>query len=272
MMLKQIKKSFEVGKLRGFTVYYYYFDIHETILYPDYTNTKPLKFYPYAKEALQLMTKHPMLVSILYTCSHPEEIENYLKFFKDHGIEFKYVNENPDVENTKYGDFSKKPYMNCLFDDKSGFEAEKEWRDIYYYFRELLYGEIPMRQKLMMDNSIYGAYAKVENSTEHGVMGRKGWSDHDSSFMFNGVKPYPVTISSNYPDLFPIDESIKKLVVDAVKDPRSPLKMHSEYNRYRKMFLDFIDDTKDNLDKATREKLIKEIEEALRQHKTEAEL
>lgn len=139
-MINQIKKSFRTAEEKKYEKLYYLYDIHETILYPDYTNTKPLKFYPYAKEALQLMTRHPMLVNILFTCSHPEEIITYRKFFSENDIEFHYANENPEVENTTYGDFSVKPYFNALFDDKSSFDAETEWYEIYQYFHKLMYG------------------------------------------------------------------------------------------------------------------------------------
>lgn len=137
MIIKQIKKVFESAKVRNWDKLYFFYDLHETILIPDYDNLQPLRFYPYAKEALQLMSRHPLLVNIIYTCSYPEEIERYLEFFESHDIYFKYVNDNPEVENTRLGDFSQKKYFNVLFEDKAGFDAETEWRDIYYYFAEL---------------------------------------------------------------------------------------------------------------------------------------
>lgn len=67
-----------------------------------------------------------------YTCSHSHEITEYLTFFKEHGINFKYVNENPEVPTdiNGYGCYDKNPYMNVLFEDKSGFIPEKEWKDV----------------------------------------------------------------------------------------------------------------------------------------------
>jgi len=145
-MVDQIKRAFDVAQKRNFKKLYYFFDIHETIIIPDWSNTEPLRFYPYAKEALQLITSgKPItfgdftveIVNGLFTCSHPEEIEWYQGFFKEHDIHFKYVNENPEVVNTRLGCFDKKPYMNVLFEDKAGFEAQTDWRAIYYYFAEL---------------------------------------------------------------------------------------------------------------------------------------
>lgn len=134
-MVKQIIKSFEIAKQRNWDKIYYFYDIHETILYPDYNNTEPLKFYPCAKEALQLMTRHNLLCNILYTCSHPEEVERYQGFFRENDIVFEsFINENPLVSTTKLGCFDKKPYMNALFDDKAGFDAEKDWLPIWQHF------------------------------------------------------------------------------------------------------------------------------------------
>ena len=69
----------------------------------------------------------------LYTCSHPHEIEEYLALFKKFDIDFKYVNENPEVKTEKegYGNYDKKPYMNVLFEDKAGFNPETEWQEVY---------------------------------------------------------------------------------------------------------------------------------------------
>jgi hypothetical protein len=44
-----------------------------------------------------MISKMSDVVIFLYTCSHPHEIEQYLKLFSDNNIHFKYVNENPEV-------------------------------------------------------------------------------------------------------------------------------------------------------------------------------
>ncbi|MOA37506.1 hypothetical protein D3C78_1591030 [compost metagenome] len=68
---------------------------------------------------------------ILYTCSYPHEIEQYLKFFKEQGIHFRFVNQNPEVVNEAYGFYEQKFYFNVLFEDKSGFDPEQDWEKIY---------------------------------------------------------------------------------------------------------------------------------------------
>jgi hypothetical protein len=86
-----------------------------------------------AKETLQFISKLPDIVMFLYTCSHPHEIVEYLQLFEKNGIHFKYVNENPEVSTNPngYGNYDKKPYMNVLFEDKSGFSGEDDWLEVY---------------------------------------------------------------------------------------------------------------------------------------------
>lgn len=93
----------------------------------------PSDFYPMAKETLKLINGLSDVVMILYTCSHPHEIDEYLQLFDGCGIFFKYVNNNPEVktEVNGYGCYDKKPYMNVLFEDKAGFNPETDWQEVY---------------------------------------------------------------------------------------------------------------------------------------------
>ena len=134
---------FKYKEERGWDKTFWFFDIHATILKPNYTfGDIPKEFYPYAKETLQILSKLPDVELIIYTCSHPHEIEQYLDFFKENGIDFKYVNENPEVKTqlNGYGCYDKKPYMNVLFEDKAGFDAETEWEEVLELIK-LNYGE-----------------------------------------------------------------------------------------------------------------------------------
>lgn len=124
---------FKYKEERGWDKTFWFFDIHSTILKPNYTfGDIPKEFYPHAKETLQILSKLPDVELIIYTCSHPHEIEQYLEFFKNNNIDFKYVNENPEVKTqlNGYGCYDKKPYMNVLFEDKAGFDAETEWKEV----------------------------------------------------------------------------------------------------------------------------------------------
>jgi len=124
---------FKMMKERGWDKTYWFFDLHSTVLKPNYKGGEiPKEFYPYAKEVLQKISKREDICMIMYTCSHPHEIVEYLEYFKSMDIHFEYVNENPEVKTgtTSYGCYDKKPYMNVLFEDKSGFDAENDWLGI----------------------------------------------------------------------------------------------------------------------------------------------
>ncbi len=124
---------FEYKEKRGWDKTFWFFDIHGTILKPNYTfGNTPKDFYPYAKECLQFLSTISEVEMIIYTCSHPHEIQEYIKLFSDYGINFKYVNENPEVPTQVdgYGCYDKKPYMNVLFEDKAGFDPETEWKPV----------------------------------------------------------------------------------------------------------------------------------------------
>jgi len=140
---RAIEKFYEDKERRGWDKGYFFFDIHATILKPNYMFGQiPKEFYPNALETLQYISKIDEIVMILYTCSHPHEVEEYLEYFTSLGINFKYVNENPEVETqlNGYGCYDKKPYMNVLFEDKSGFDAETEWLEVLEVMKSK-YGE-----------------------------------------------------------------------------------------------------------------------------------
>lgn len=132
-IIQAFDKAFIRKKKNNWDYIYLYFDIHETILLPDYDNTTA-KFYPEAKEVLQYLSNRKDLILALYTCSYPEEIERYQKFFKENKINFTFVNKNPEVESNKWGYFKDKPYYNVLFEDKAGFNADTDWKAIKEYF------------------------------------------------------------------------------------------------------------------------------------------
>jgi hypothetical protein len=125
---------FEYKVKRNWDRTFWGFDIHGTILKPNYQyGNTPDEFYPMAKETLQYLSKLPDVVMFLYTCSHPHEVEEYVKLFESNDIHFKYVNENPEIPTDPkgYGNYDKKPYMNVLFEDKAGFDPETEWSEVY---------------------------------------------------------------------------------------------------------------------------------------------
>ena len=131
MNLFNIERSFKTAKERGWDRLYWFIDYHDTIGPADYGDeTKQRKFYPYAKKVLQFLSKQPEICLILFTCSHRDDIDTMLTFLKENEIYFNYVNENPECHSSTMSNFSQKPYINVLLDDKAGFEGEHDWRQI----------------------------------------------------------------------------------------------------------------------------------------------
>lgn len=138
-IIKAIKQSFIDKERKGFDKLFYFVDLHSTAIKPNYSaKSLPTEFYPMAKEALQLLSNSDEICLIMYTCSQPDEVAQYVQFFKDNGIVFEYVNENPEVTTEKggYGNYDTKPYINVLMDDKAGFDGEEDWFKIHAYFSE----------------------------------------------------------------------------------------------------------------------------------------
>ncbi len=131
MITKAIKRALLNKERKGWSRSYWAFDIHETILQPTWKQDEISKeFYPHARETLRLISKREDVIMILYSCSNPKELEQYLQFFRREDIYFSYINENPDVPNADYGNYDKKPYFNVLFEDKAGFDAWEDWKKV----------------------------------------------------------------------------------------------------------------------------------------------
>jgi hypothetical protein len=142
-ILSWIEKMFDHAEKKQWYETYHAFDIHGVISKPDYRKTEIIgqefiiNYYPYSKETLQFLTKYrPDMILYLFTSSYPDEINSYMKQFKNDNIYFKYVNENPEISDAKgsFGCYDKKPYWNTYWEDKSGFDPDIDWKPIYEYF------------------------------------------------------------------------------------------------------------------------------------------
>lgn len=132
MITRAIKNCLENAKLKGWDKTNWAFNIHGTMLMPTFkTGVVSTVFYPYAKEVMQILSRQKNIVRILYTCSYPEEIVQYLKYFETFDICFDHVNENPDVCTGAYGHYDRKFYFNVLFEDKAGFDPLSDWKEVY---------------------------------------------------------------------------------------------------------------------------------------------
>lgn len=124
--LHNLPGSFKIAKSRGWDKIFVFVDIHATILEPNYEDIAKI-YCPMAKEVLQKMSSRKDVCLCLYTCSYPDEILEYVEFFKKDGIVFEHANENSETKNTKKGFFEDKPYMNVLLEDKAGFKSDVDW-------------------------------------------------------------------------------------------------------------------------------------------------
>ena len=130
MIARAIHNGFTAMEDRGWDKIFYLVDLHSTVIKPNYqAGNIPKEFYPDAREVLKMISDMDDICLIMYTCSHPHEIEEYVKLFKSYGINFEYVNVNPEVKTQAngYGCYDTKPYMNVLFDDKAGFDGDTDW-------------------------------------------------------------------------------------------------------------------------------------------------
>ncbi|MGL5888658.1 MAG: hypothetical protein ACRC3B_02165 [Bacteroidia bacterium] len=128
MITRAIHTAYKTARERNWSRTYWAVDIHGTMMPPTHRGGDlPKTFYAHAREVLQLATLRDDICLILYTCSHEHEVQEYLAFFEEHEIRFDFVNENPEVQNTSYGNYDRKPYFNVLFEDKAGFDPENDW-------------------------------------------------------------------------------------------------------------------------------------------------
>lgn len=146
-ILNWIEKMFKHAKEKQWYKTYWFIDFHGVISKPDYTKkSKTIDYYPYVKKTLQYLSKNRKdVILILFTSSYPDEIKIYMDIFKKDGIFFKYVNENPEISDSKgsFGCYDKKPYYNVLIDDKCGFDPYSDWKPIYKYFKKSKYKPNP---------------------------------------------------------------------------------------------------------------------------------
>ena len=145
MIQDAIHQAFRRAIEKSWDTIYVGADIHGVMLIPTYENGGKMEFYPRAENIMKYLSSRKDIVLILWTCSKQDEIRDYLDFFKERGIEFEYVNENQGVGNDNYGDYTKKPYMNLLLDDKAGFDPKTDWEVVDRLFT--IYNKIPGKRK-----------------------------------------------------------------------------------------------------------------------------
>lgn len=132
-IVSQLDKSYKLMEKRNWDTLYISVDIHDTILESTYSTEISKVPFRFALETLQLLSKRKEIVLILWTCSKKEDITEYVKYFSENNINFKYVNSNPEVQDKSYADYSEKFYANLILDDKAGFSALEDWEELFRY-------------------------------------------------------------------------------------------------------------------------------------------
>ena len=124
-----IESTLNQKSVRGWDKLYWSIDLHDTVITGKYNKFNlGAELYPYAKETLEFLYKSETHRTILWTSSYNDAILDLCKRF---GLNFHYFNENPECPNGELCDFSKKFYFNFLIDDKSGFDGNVDWEEIY---------------------------------------------------------------------------------------------------------------------------------------------
>jgi hypothetical protein len=122
-----IGKAYDDLVKKNWDTIYLSCDIHGTIFENDY-NGLPTPI-PDAIESLKIISSFKEVKLILWSSVFPKDQRYYVKILSEAGVKVSYFNENPEVPNTKMGDFGEKFYFSVLIDDKAGFDP-RSWRKV----------------------------------------------------------------------------------------------------------------------------------------------
>lgn len=137
-IIKVFEKELEKMRERNWDCIYVLLDIHGTIFVPSYNEEELYLYYPYAKETLQAISRIKYIKLILWSSTKKDFLYNYFLQLVDDDIYIDYFNFNDEVKeedcNFDTASFKYKTYFNVGIDDRFGFEPEKDWKELYYYF------------------------------------------------------------------------------------------------------------------------------------------
>lgn len=129
-IINAFRIAFKQKREKDWDYIYVAIDVHGTIFKPTYSKKEKFEYYPLAKETLQMLCRRRGIKLILWSSSHPEMLEKYVKQLKKDKIDIAYVNENPEVSDTEIASFKQKFYFNVGIDNNFGFEPEEDWKTI----------------------------------------------------------------------------------------------------------------------------------------------
>ena len=132
-IVRSFETAFKRMKEKGWDKIYILVDIHDTVFEATYSKDEYYRWFPYAKEALHLMSINPRISLILWSSSYTDAIEKYINTFEKSKIHFDMVNVDKETEDNELSCFAQKTYFNVGIDDKFGFDARVDWEMIYHY-------------------------------------------------------------------------------------------------------------------------------------------
>lgn len=137
---RSFERAFKTMESRNWDCIYVVVDLHSTVVKSNWSDSElPDQVYPFALETLKLLTQNPKVKLILWTSSWERDYIQYQAMLGLCGINFDFVNENPDEKSNPegYTCFEKKFYFNVLLDDKAGFEADVDWEPLRDFIKGL---------------------------------------------------------------------------------------------------------------------------------------
>ena len=141
MIYHAVVKAFNKKRAGGWECWpnmYWAIDLHDVIVPASYKKThQGLEFAFAAKEVLQWLTRRTDMCLILYTCSHDSYVKEVLRWMETNGVQFDYINENPEVESDDLRNVGGKFYFDVVLEDKAGFDLNYDWGNIKGALEEL---------------------------------------------------------------------------------------------------------------------------------------
>jgi len=134
-IINAIKRAYEVNKQRNWTTVYWAIGLHGVCLNSNYDNGNYSFINEDVLEGLRAISNQKDSKIIIWSSWHEFEQPDIIKFFNMYGIRVDYFNKNPEIGNTKTGNFDSKFYFSILLDDKAGFNPDTDWVKIKNYLK-----------------------------------------------------------------------------------------------------------------------------------------
>lgn len=132
-IIRAIERAFALAKEKQWDSIYWCIDLHDTCFKANYEPGKYEWINADVVPALRAIQKHSKSTIILWTSCYKTDYWDIRSFFTQYGIVIDYINKNPEIKNTRTGNFKKKFYFSIGIDDKFGFDPNTDWKLIQEY-------------------------------------------------------------------------------------------------------------------------------------------